>query len=199
MKKYRSLLILGLALLLTGCASVSTKPAAVPTTVSVEIVPGQSVQLPTPTQLNLNRSATQIVSAQYSVKGVVQNYSSEVHVEANSKKLLLVAVSGWGGQLFMINYNGKTIKSSSLPMPNATIGIQHTLTDFIFTYASPQLLQTMLKPTAITVDIKTLQRIFSVDHKPILQIDYQNTDPWQGKVVIHNIPLNYTVTIQTLS
>lgn len=202
MKKYLFILPVVAALLCVGCTSLKTTPPPISTTSSTpsfEIVPGQTIQLPTPAQLNLNRSATQIVSAQYRIKGATNSYTSEVHIEANSQKLLLVAVSGWGGQLFTIDYNGKAIKSSSLPMPNANIGIQHTLTDFIFTYASPQLLKTMLASTTIKMDIKPLQRIFSVDHKTILQIDYQNEDPWKGKVILHNVPLNYTVTIQTVS
>ncbi|NNM60140.1 MAG: DUF3261 domain-containing protein [Legionellales bacterium] len=195
MRVSRFLWLCAIAVSLNGCAIFTTQQTETP---HVAVAKGQMINLPTPGQLNLNLSATQIVTASYVIKGQTQSYSSEVHLEMTPEKLLMVAVSGWGGQLFSLSYTGNTIKSSSLPMPNANMGIEHTLTDFIFTYATTDLLTSILAKTSIQLVVKPNQRLFLIDNKPIMQIDYQDFDPWKGKVIIHNYELNYAVIIQTI-
>lgn len=128
-----------------------------------------------------------------------ESYTSQVQVELSSKHIILVALGGWGGEVFSIDYDGQTIQSSSLPMPNADMGVKHTLTDFIFTYASPERLRYILAPTDIHLSVQDKKRIFSIDGKPVMEIDYESADPWKGKVVIHNIKLGYTINISTVS
>ncbi len=195
MKLKPYLLISVMVFNLSGCMFLKKQQVETP---RVTVSEGQTIELPTPEQLNLNLTATQIVSAGYVIKGETKNYTSEVHVLVTPEKIVMLAVSGWGGQLFSVTYTGHTITSSSLPMPNANMGVEHTLTDFIFTYATPELLSSVLSSTRIKLVLKPNQRIFLIDNQPMMQIDYQNSDPWQGKVVVHNYELNYTVTIETI-
>jgi hypothetical protein len=177
---------------LSGCALFRTHSEASP---RIEVLPNQWVQLPTPAELGLHLNATQILSATYKK----ESYTSQVQVELSSKHIILVALGGWGGEVFSIDYDGQTIQSSSLPMPNADMGVKHTLTDFIFTYASPERLRYILAPTDIHLSVQDKKRIFSIDGKPVMEIDYESADPWKGKVVIHNIKLGYTINISTVS
>lgn len=184
------------SILLSGCAMFKVQQQQTP---KVMVFDKQALYLPTPEQLGLNLTAVQIVSADYKIKDVDKHYSSEVHVQATPQKLTLVAAAGWGGELFSLQYDGKIIHSSSLPMPNANMGIDHTLTDFIFTYAPQSALNDILAKTNMSLQVTQLQRSFYQNGKKVIQIDYQNVNPWQGTVVLHNIELNYTVTVQTLS
>ncbi|MDA7742308.1 DUF3261 domain-containing protein [Francisellaceae bacterium] len=180
------------ALSLTSCAFLRTHDNDSP---KIKVFKNQWIQLPTPQALGLNVSATQILSATYGKK----TYSAQVQVEVTPQHIILVALGGWGSELFSIDYNGETIKNSHLPMPNAQMGIQHTLTDFIFTYASPTLLRQTLSSSKITFTVSPRQRVFSLNGKPIIQINYQYTDPWKGKVTLKNIALGYQVNIKTIA
>lgn len=164
----------------------------------VEVIKGQWITLPKPSELNFNVTATQILTAQYKIKNKIKSYTSQVQVEKTSSKLVLVAVAGWGGEIFSIDYNGVTIKTSSLPMPNAALGIQHILTDFIFTYASKKELDKILSSTSIKLINKSRERLFVLNGKTIIKIDYQNDDPWKGQVVLQNLKLHYTIIIKTV-
>ena len=164
----------------------------------VEIIKGQWITLPIPSQLNFNVTATQILTAQYKIKNKIKSYTSQVQVEKTPRKLVLVAVADWGGEIFSIDYNGVTIITSSLPMPNAALGIKHVLTDFIFTYASQQALNKILNSTQIKLIERPRERLFMLNNKPIIKINYQHKNPWQGQVILHNLTLHYAITIKTI-
>lgn len=193
MKKYLlfSLLLL-ISALLTGCAFLRAKAIEIP---RVELLPGQWIQLPTPAQLKFNVTAAQILTAEYKISNHLHSYTSQVQVEKNSQHLILVTLAGWGGELFSVNYDGVTIKTSSLPMPNLEMGLQHALTDFIFTYADVALIKHMLQTTEIKLVSKPRQRVFMLHNQPVIKIDYQNINPWQGNIVLRNFKYNYTIKI----
>jgi hypothetical protein len=200
MKKYFTLAILPLLitslLTLTGCAALHTESVTAP---KVELIAGQWLTLPSPAQLALNVNATQILTAQYTLKNKPQTYTSQLQIEASEQRLVMLAMAGWGGELFSIDYDGINIKTSSLPMPNSAIGIQHTLTDFILTYADAELLRDMLQTTNIKLINKPRQRIFTLHRQPIIKIDYQNLDPWQGNITLRNLKYRYLIKIMTIS
>lgn len=182
---------------LTSCTALFRSQAV--ESPKVEVIKGQWITLPKPSELSFNVTATQILTAQYKIKNKIRSYASQVQVEKTSSKLVLVAVAGWGGEIFSIDYNGVTIKTSSLPMPNATLGIQHVLTDFIFTYASKKELDKILSSTSIKLINKPRERLFVLNGKPIIRINYQNQNPWQGQVVLQNLKLHYTIIIKTIA
>jgi len=195
----RMLLLVISILVFAGCASV---PHAKKTVITREVTlaPGQTVELPTPDKLGFDKvTATQILTAEYQVDGRPSSYTTQVQIEKTPKRLVLVAVAGWGGEIFSIDYQGEKIDASSLPMPNSSMGIQHVLSDFIFTYAPDTLLKTLLKSTDIRLVIKKNERQFLLKDKPILTIQYQYNNPWKGNVVLHNAVLNYTIKISTIS
>lgn len=192
MHKLRLLLLCVLLPWLTACVTMHANPNITPT---INIGDQQPITLPTPAELHMQLTATQLLSAQYGQK----QYTTQVQVEATPQHLVLVALSGWGGQVFAIDYDGKQIHNSSLPMKNSQAGIHHVLTDFIFTYASPDVINTMLQGTSLTLNTTPKQRQILQQGKPIIQIDYQYTNPWQGQVTLKNLALHYTVTITTVS
>lgn len=188
----KKLLLLSSILILAGCVHSTQKP-------KVELVPGQFISLPTLGQLHLTGTATQVVTANYTINGLVKSSSSEMVIESTPQKLTLLALSPLGNTLFSVVYNGHIIQSSHLPIPHGDIGVQHALSDFLLAYASTNVVQTMLAQTNLSLQTRPKQRLILEDKKTIMQIDYTSTDPWQRKVVIHNIPLDYTITVQTIT
>ena len=76
-------------------------------------LPNQWIKLPTLRQLDLNRTATQILTAEYQIKDKIQTYTSQVQVETTPEKLVLVAIAGWGGEIFRSIMMGR--KSNKQP------------------------------------------------------------------------------------
>lgn len=192
----KKFLALTLVMLLAGCATVHDNNALSPTIV---IAPGQIITLPAPAAMGFNVTATQILTAQYTVNQQTKSYSTQLQVEKTPTKLTMVALTGWGGQAFAIDYDGVAIHSSSLPMANTEQGIQHTLADFLMIYAPTQVLNNLFKPTAITLVATPTQRLFKLNNKVIVQVDYQNTIPWKGTIILQNFMYHYQLQINTAS
>jgi hypothetical protein len=193
MNKIKILLVLLLAMVvLTGCAVF--RKQQVMSLQRLELVKGQWVYLPTPAQLNFNHQSSGILNATYNKK----SFTAEVHVEASKHRLVIVALGGWGGEIFSINYDGKHIKTSSLPMPNKSMGVLHTLADFILTHARPKLIRSMLKSTNISLLVKNNERIFMQNGKPIIIIHYENKNTWRGRITIDNLAMHYHIVVTTL-
>jgi hypothetical protein len=182
--------------LLTSCALLrqSAESGA-----RVQIGKDQSINLPRPAALGFNLTATQLLTATYHINGKTDSYSSQVQIDVNQQHIILVALSGFGSELFSLNYDGEHLKSSSLPMPNAQMGVQQTLTEFILSYAPSTLIRALLKNTNISLHTTARQRIFMQNHKVLIKIDYASNNRFKGKVVLHNNLYNYTITINTIS
>ena len=141
-------------MLMNGCSLFQTKQTQSPT---VELAPNQTIILPKPSELDFNLMATQILTAEYQINGKTETYSSQVEIEKKGSNLVMVALGGWGGEIFSLQYNGTEIKSSSLPMPHANMGIKYALSDFILTYAPERVLHNIFKSTDIKISATPLE------------------------------------------
>jgi len=182
-------------LLLCGCAHLTPTPTPMPPTTPTIQMAGQTLTLPSPAALNLHQTATQLLSAQYKQ----QHYTTQVQVETSPQRIILVALSGWGGQVFSINYDGHSIHSNSLPMKNGAIGIHQVLSDFVITYAPATVINHMFAGTPLQLKTTPNQRQVIAHGQPILVINYQYPNPWQGQVTLNNLALHYTMTITTVA
>ncbi|WP_119343833.1 DUF3261 domain-containing protein [Facilibium subflavum] len=195
--KYLSLIFFGACLLMSaGCALLKTKQTQTP----VVQVFQQTLQLPAPKALNLHFNASQLLTATYLINGQKKSYTTQVEVEASADKIVLVAAAGWGGSIFSLVYDGVCIQSSTLPMPNANMGVKQTLIDFIFSNASVDVLEKMLKGSNITLKIAPGRRVFMLKGKKVMEIHYQK-DPKRkyDEIVIDNNLYHYQVKVKTLS
>ena len=71
----------------------------------------------------MNRTATQILTAEYQIKDKIQTYTSQVQVETTPEKLVLVAIAGWGGEIFRSIMMGRKSKQAAClcPMPRLVL------------------------------------------------------------------------------
>ncbi|APC96609.1 DUF3261 domain-containing protein [Francisella frigiditurris] len=189
-------LFLVLFILLTGCAIFENKEN---TDTKLEFLPGTIITLPKPSSLDLDMNISQIVSATYHVNEKTSNFSTQVEIILDSKHIVMIALSGWGGSLFKLDYNGNKIESSSLPMPNQNMGVKESLLEFIISYAPSQVVEKMFNGTGIILEEKLKERCLIKDDQKIMCIQYKADKPWLGQILIHNYHYNYTVEIDTLS
>lgn len=188
----KKLLLFSSVLILAGCVYPTLNP-------KVELLPGQFISLPTLGQLHFTGTATQVVAANYTLSGLSKSSNFEMIIESTPQKLTLLALSPLGNTLFSLIYDGHSIQNSHLPIPHGDIGVQHALSDFLLAYAPADVVPTMLAQTDLSLQTSPKKRLIVENKKTIMQINYMSTDPWQGKVVIHNIPLNYIITVQTVT
>ncbi|WP_150467955.1 DUF3261 domain-containing protein [Francisella sp. SYW-9] len=193
--KNRILVSFFIFLFLSSCSLLQTKQKI---DVKVAITPNTTVTLPQPYQLGLNKTISQVVSAKYYDKnGKQKNLTSNMIIEVNSKHIVMVALSGWGSSLFKLDYDGSSIQSSSLPMPNKNIGVKQSLIEFIISQAPINVIQKMFANTDIIVSEQANQRtIMTTNGKKILMIKYSNNNK---KISIHNYHYNYTINITNLN
>lgn len=194
--KIKKIILLIFIVLLSSCSFFQTKQQD---DTKVEFLPNTMISLPKPESLGLDMNISQIVSATYHVDGKTSNFSTQVEIVLDKKHIMMVALSGWGGSLFKMNYDGSYIQSSSLPMPNQNMGVKESLIEFIISYAPTPVIKKMFIGTGITLQSKDKQRCLIKDNKKIMCIDYKADKPWLGQVLIHNYHYNYTVKIDTLS
>ncbi|MFC4891683.1 DUF3261 domain-containing protein [Pseudofrancisella aestuarii] len=189
-------LFLVLFISLSGCAIFENKEN---TDTKVEFLPNTMVTLPKPNSLDLDMNISQIVSATYHVNEKTSNFSTQVEIIVDSKHIMMIALSGWGGSLFKLDYNGNKIESSSLPMPNQNMGVKESLLEFIISYAPSPVVEKMFTGTGIVLQQESKERCLVKDDEKIMCIEYKSEKPWLGSVLIHNYHYNYTVKIDTLS
>ncbi len=187
-----------IALVLGSCSLFQTEQKQ---DVQVEFLPGMMITLPQPAQLGMDMQVSQIVSAAYHDKdGKVSNFSTQVEIVVKPDDMTMVALSGWGGSLFKLNYDGEAIQSSSLPMPNQNIGVKQSLTEFIISNAPADVVRQMFAGTGIQLIVNKDGRVLEdKDGNKVMTIEYKGDKPWTGNILIHNYHYDYTVKVQNLS
>ncbi len=193
MKSLCYVILLMLAFLLTGCLPVHKSTQALQ---ALSLVPGKAVHLPALASLKTNLSASQVLQAHYA-KG--KTLSAEVHLELSASRFVIVAFGGWGGEVFSLEYNGKQLKTSHLPMPHAKLAINNMLRDFMFTYAPVRTVRTMLAGTGVKLSVTKKKRTFMAHGQPYMRIRYSHAEPWRGTIHLRNYVQHYRLSIKTVT
>ncbi len=167
--------------------------------VRVDILTNTTITLPSPENLHINKNLSQIVSATYTIKGKESHFTTHVIATANNKHIIIIALSGWGGTLFKLDYNGSNITSSSLPMPNKNMGIKQSLIEFILSNASSKTLINMFEDTNLHIKFEKDKRILKDENNTkVIEIDYSKDKNLNQVAMIHNYYYNYTVKVTDL-
>ena len=163
--------------------------------IKVEFMPGVLITLPEPQQLNMDEKLSQIVSATYNADGKESHFSTQIEVVVESKHIMMIALSGWGGSLFKLDYDGSHIQSSSLPMPNQNIGVKQSLTEFIISNAPLGVVKEMFANTGLHIQEKDNERlVLDKDNNKVMTVLYSK----DGDKLIHNYHYNYIVKVHDL-
>ena len=192
--KIKLFAILLSSILLSNCAMFQFNQQD---SITIDITPKNSILLPPPSKLGLNENLNQIVSATYTDKdGKKTNYTTQTIVQIDDKHIVMVALAGWGGSLFKLDYDGGKITSSSIPLPNKNIGIKQSLTEFILSNAPISVVKSMFLNTNIHIVEKDDERLFiDQNDKKIITIKYSKNKDHKSVIVINNYFYHYIITI----
>ena len=165
--------------------------------ITIDITHYNHIILPPPSKLALNKKLNQIISATYTDKdGKKTNYTTQTIVQVNDKHIVMVALAGWGGSLFKLDYDGKKITSSSIPLPNKNIGIKQSLTEFILSNAPISVVKNIFLNTNIHVVENNNERLFlDQNNKKIITIKYLKNNNNKNVIKINNYFYHYKITI----
>ncbi len=184
-------------LLLTAC---SLQPQTSST--QVEISPDVWVELPKPIELGQSITASQLISARWlDEHGQMQAQQLPVQLQINNQHIVLAGFSSWGTRILSLDYNGENIETqvlsgleSTLPKP------EQVLFNLMITLWPRNAWEAPLnKVRWAIVDEGNKRIVYNSNNQAVLEITYLGESPLEGDIQFLNIPLDYAITIKTLS
>lgn len=168
----------------------------------VEISPDVYVELPQPEQLGTNVTASQLISASWhNETGQPQTQQLPVQLQIDDQHIVMAGFSSWGTRILSLDYDGDNIDTQvmsgladTLPKP------EQVLFNLMITLWPRNAWEAPLNKVRWTiVDKKNKRIIANSDNEPVIEITYSGTSPLEGDIQFLNRPLNYSITIKTLS
>ncbi len=182
---------------LIGC---SLQPQSSST--SVEIARDVWVDLPLPSQLEQSLNATQLISAQWQdEQGNMQTQQLPVQLQIDAQHIVLAGFSSWGTRLLSLDYDGETISTQVMSgLENTLPKPEQVLFNLMITLWPRSAWEAPLNKVRWSIIDDQHQRIiYNEAGESVLIIRYAGESPLEGDIHFENKPLNYSITIQTLS
>lgn len=182
---------------LIGC---SMQPQ--PSSTSVEIAQEVWVGLPLPSQLGQSLNATQLISAQWQdEQGNTHTQQLPVQLQIDDQHIVLAGFSSWGTRLLSLDYDGETISTQVMSgLENILPKPEQVLFNLMITLWPRSAWEAPLNKVRWSIIDDQHQRIINNDAgESVLIIRYAGESPLDGDIHFANKPLNYSITIQTLS
>lgn len=182
---------------LIGC---SLQPQSSST--SVEIAQEVWVELPLPNQLEQSLNATQLISAQWQDdQGNPQTQQLPVQLQIDSQHIVLAGFSSWGTRLLSLDYDGENISTQVLSgLENTLPKPEQVLFNLMITLWPRSAWEAPLNKVRWSIIDDPHQRVIKNEAgEPVLIISYAGKTPLDGDIQFLNKPVNYAITIQTLS
>jgi len=190
---YLTLLVFVVASLFqTGCSSLTSKNST-----SIDIAKNERITLQISNALPIDKVITQRVRAIHS--GI--EYQMLAMIELEQRSLTMVGMSAFGVQLFSLLYAGGVITYDISPLIVEKIEPDYMLADFLLCYWPIEVLQQRLSDSSLRVQEyvgNEKKRVLYRDSVPVIEISYQQENPWQGRVTYNHLERDYQITIDTL-
>ncbi|RTZ17716.1 DUF3261 domain-containing protein [Vibrio aquaticus] len=188
-------LVIGLSGALLACAA---KPQVV--TPQVEIAKGELVNLPTPRSLGYGLTASQLISASWSVDRASRSEQLPVQLQVSSEKVVLAGFSSWGTRILSLTYQGQEVTTEVLPgLGNVLPPPEQVLFNLMITLWPRSAWDDSLnKVRWQVIDTADSRAIFDAEGQQVIDIKYGNNERLNSEIVFHHLVDDYTITINTL-
>jgi hypothetical protein len=175
--------LLILSVLLSGCMST---PHAV-------IANNQSLPLLSPASLQTSHQVNQVLHGEYGDR----SFSLRCVVTANTEKLSVICLTGIGLRAFTLTYDGKNLNEQRAPQVPDSLQASLLLNDLQLAFWPLNALQQSWQASGlqVTEPYPGTRRVMRND-KVIVEVHY-STDPWQGRVWLHQNELGYGLFIES--
>ncbi len=168
----------------------------------VEISPEIWVDLPQPIELGESVSASQLISASWQdQQGKTQTQQLPVQLQIDDRHIVLAGFSSWGTRILSLDYNGQDIETQVLAgLENTLPKPEQVLFNLMITLWPLNAWEAPLNKVRWTIVDEGNKRIISNrDNEAVIEITYLGEAPFEGDIQFLNKPLNYAITIKTLS
>ncbi|BEI23495.1 DUF3261 domain-containing protein [Vibrio fluvialis] len=168
----------------------------------VEICPDVWVELPKPAQLSQSFTASQLISATWhNETGHSQSQQLPVQLQVSDQQVLLAGFSSWGTRILSLDYDGEQIQTQVLSgLENTVPKPEQVLFNLMITLWPRNAWEAPLnKVRWRIIDDANQRTVINEKGETILAITYSGDTPLSGDIHFKNLPLNYDITIQTLT
>ena len=151
-------------------------------------------QLQPAVALGYSLSATQFVVIRHDARV----FSSLNRVEWNSDKMTLAAFSHMGGPLFTVVYQNEEMQADYSPGVPPEFHAGYVLKDYQLCFLPIAEVRKGLRNQRVRIDEHQGGREFYHNEELLLEIRYENQNPWLGKVALINHQHGYSLEIKTV-
>ncbi|HAS8338094.1 TPA: DUF3261 domain-containing protein [Vibrio vulnificus] len=190
------LLCLLLALSITAC---SMQPRTQST--QIEIADQTFVTLPQPSELGLDVTASQLITATWQTDTGTQTQQLPVQLQVDQNKLVLAGFSSWGTRLLSLTYQDNHIETQVLNgLENTLPQPEQVLFNLMITLWPEQAWEAPLNQVKWQLIDRDNQRTIIDNHgNTIIVIDYEQGRSFAGPIRFHSLLNDYKIEIQTLN
>jgi len=198
LNKYIYTLVFFVLLITSGCTSL--QPEKIPP----EKAPASSTKILINKNLNFlllpafaikkPLSLTQTVQIKYADK----QYDFIAQIEIADHSFKMVGLTNMGIKLFSIISTENYYDFKKSPLLGDEINLTYLLADLQLTYWPLNQLNKQLQLNNALIETRSQQRLILHRDKPIIDIQFSNTDHWNTNITFTHLQRNYSVTINTL-
>lgn len=178
---------------LAGLAMEACAPSRGPT---VSFTAGVRWRLTQPGQQTSGRYATHWVEIER--RGT--QFRFQAHAEMEPGRLALVGLTPLGSQGIALVLEGDNLEVTRLPFYRMPISPPSLLAAYQWMMLPPEALAAQLEMAGLTlVENEAVPRIrrFYRGKREVARVVYEDEDPWQGRVILHNFSRAYRLIIDT--
>ena len=182
------------AVMLIAATLVACAPVEVRTNLRrIDIANGVILELPSGSGITQSFDATQSIAADYEDA----HHAFEAHLEVRPGKITIVALNALGGALFSIAYDGVELQASGVVDAQVS-NARYVLADVLLTHWEPDWINRHLDGAVLEVAGDGTTRTVSRGAEPVIRIEHESTDPWQGRANFAHLERKYSLRINTV-
>jgi hypothetical protein len=179
----------GTLLALGGCA--------IPAAGGIVVAPGLSLVMPAVGSLNRRIEVSQLVVARYGA----QTVSFEGRISAAPDHFDLLCIDLLGREAVRVHWTAAGIVGHQAAWVPEQLRPENMLADIVMLYWPAAVVAQALAASGGSLAAEVGRRSVRLRGEEIIRANYQllaGVDPWNGKVIFHNLAWNYELDIQSL-
>jgi hypothetical protein len=181
-------LVATLAVVLSACGTTTVQSEQERIAIATDVY----LQLPAAGELTQSFDAVQAIVGEYEDG----SYSFAAHIEARPGSLSIVGMSGLGGPLFTINFDGTRIAATGERQAQA-VTAEYDLADVLLVQRDDEWLNRNLQGASISTAEDGKERFVTRDDELLIGITYDSPNRWGGVANLTHMERQYSLRITT--
>ena len=125
-------------------------------------------------------------------------FTSINQIEWDNEQFALGAYSHLGGALFSLTYKDNELHSKISPVLPPYFKVGYVLRDYQLAFLPLSAVAIGIVDDSVHVSEVNRERVFTRDGEELITVQYQDSDPWVGDVLLMNREYGYSITFKRL-